>query len=88
MRKGRWCRVLESTQPQPAAGGYLRVVSWLDKETGGPILAEAYDRNNKLMKEFSIRSFTEVEGQWQLQEMEIRTVTNRSRTRLKFDYAK
>jgi hypothetical protein len=86
MRKGRVCQVLESTQPQPAAGGYGRVVSWLDKETGGPLLAEAYDRDGKLMKEFSIKSFKKVEGRWELEEMEIRDVIRRSRTRLEFTF--
>jgi len=85
MRKSRPCDVLESINPQPAPRGYARVVSWLDKETGGPILAEAYDRQNKLVKEFSIRSFKKVDGQWQLQEMDISDVKKRSRTRLEFD---
>ena len=85
MRKGRWCNVLESVQSDPPAGSYARVVSWLDKETGGPILAEAYDAENKLLKEFSIKSIKKVEGEWQLKEMEISNVKTRSRTRLEFD---
>jgi hypothetical protein len=85
MRRGRVCQVLESIQPNPPAGGYVRVVSWLDKETGGPLLAEAYDRNGKLLKEFSPRSFTKVEGRLELREMEIRDAKKRSRTRIEFD---
>lgn len=86
MRRSRVCHVLESTLPQPPAGGYARVVSWLDKETGGPLLAEAYDRNGRLMKEFSIKSFKKVEGRWELEEMEIRDVIRRCRTRLEFTF--
>lgn len=85
MRKGRPCDVLESACPQPGPRGYARVVSWLDKESGGPILAEAYDQKNKLMKEFSLGKVTKVNGQWQLEKMDIRDMKNRSRTRLEFD---
>jgi len=86
MRKGRVCQVLESTRPNPPPGAYARVVSWLDKETGGPLLAEAYDRQGKLMKEFSIKSLKKVDGRWELEEMEIRDVGKRSRTRLEFSF--
>ena len=85
MRKGRPCDVLESVQPNPAPGGYGRVVSFVDKETGGLIMAEGYDHTGKVLKEFSVRSFKKVEGQWQLQEMEIRNIKTDSRTRIEFD---
>src|SRR5262245_20546323 len=88
MRRSRVCQVLESIQPNPPAGGYARVISWLDKETGGPLLAEAYDGQGKLLKEFSPRSFTKVEGRLELREMEIRDVKKRSRTRIEFDLNK
>jgi hypothetical protein len=88
MRRSRVCQVLESIQPNPPAGGYTRVISWLDKQTGGPLLAEAYDSNGKLLKEFSPKSFTKVEGRMELHEMEIRDVKKRSRTRIEFDLHK
>ena len=40
-----------------APGSYARVLSWIDFETSGIILAEAYDQNGKLLKEFSIQDF-------------------------------
>jgi hypothetical protein len=86
MRKGRVCHALESSDPQAAPGNYARVISWVDKESGGIILAEGYDHGNKLLKEFSIGKVTKIEGQWQLEEMEIRNVQTRSRTRLEFDF--
>jgi hypothetical protein len=86
MRKGRVCQVLESVDPHPPPGGYARVVCWVDKESGGPVLAEAYDASRKLMKEFSIRSLKKVDGRWELEEMEIRNVRTRSRTWLEFDF--
>jgi Outer membrane lipoprotein-sorting protein len=88
MRKGRPVDVLESINLKAAPGEYTRVVSYLDKETGGPILAEGYDREDKLLKEFSIHSFRKVEGRWQLQEMEIRNLKAHSRTRMEFDLQK
>ena len=85
MRKGRWCRVLESSREPVATHGYQRVISWLDKEEGQPILAEAYDVQNELLKEFSIGSFKKVDGQWRLEDMKIINVQRRSRTELEFE---
>ncbi len=85
IRRSRGCAVLESTNPSPAANGYSRVVSWIDSETLGIIHAEAYDAQNKLLKEFDPKSFKKVNGQWELQEMEISNVQTGSRTRLEFD---
>lgn len=85
MRRGRACRVLESTNPQPSTNGYSRVVSWVDNETGGIVHAEAYDADNKLLKVFDPKEFKKVNGQWALQEMEIRNVQRGTRTRIEFD---
>jgi len=86
MKRSRLCRVLESqagTTGTPL--GYTRVVSWIDNETGGIIQAEAFDAAGKTVKEFELNSFKKVAGRWQLEEMEIRNITAKSRTRLTFD---
>ncbi|MGD1088724.1 MAG: outer membrane lipoprotein-sorting protein [Verrucomicrobiota bacterium] len=88
LRRSRACTVLESTNPNPSANGYSRVVSWIDNETLGIIHAEAYDTKSKLLKEFDPKSFKKVNGQWELQEMEIRNDQTGSRTRLEFDVKK
>jgi Outer membrane lipoprotein-sorting protein len=85
MRRGRACKVLESTNPNPSPNGYSRVVSWIDNETLGIVQAEAYDAKGKLLKEFYPKSFKKVNGQWELQEMEIRNDQTGSRTRLEFN---
>jgi len=84
LRRGQSCNVLESVDPNPPAGGYARVVSWLDIDTGGVVFAEAYDANRKRVKEFAPKSFKKVDGQWQLQEMRIEDLMSRSRTTLHF----
>ncbi len=86
MRKGRSCYILESINPDKSGKGYGKVVSWIDRETSGVILAEGYDPNGKLLKEFQIESVKKVQGQWQLQEMQISNVQIKSRTYLVFDY--
>jgi hypothetical protein len=86
--RGREYTLLESTNPNPSTNGYSRVLSWIDKETGGILQAEAYNANGKLLKEFAPKSFKKVNGQWELQEMEIRNVQTGSRTRLEFDLNK
>jgi Outer membrane lipoprotein-sorting protein len=86
MRRSRPCKVLESINPNPSTNGYSRVVSWIDNESNGIVHAEAYDVNGKLLKEFDPKSFKKVNGQWELQDMEIRNVQTGSRTRLEFDF--
>jgi hypothetical protein len=88
LRRSRACTVLESTNPNPSTNGYSRVVSWIDNETLGIIHAEAYDAQGGLFKEFDPKSFKKVNGQWELQEMEIRNDQTGSRTRLEFDVKK
>jgi hypothetical protein len=83
--RGRACHVLESVNPQPVPGGYARVVSSIDLESGGIIHAEAFDAAKKLLKEFDPKGFTKVNGQWQLDEMLIRNCQTGSRTRIEFN---
>jgi len=85
LKRSRGCTVLESTNPNPATNGYSRVVSWIDNESGGIVRAEAYDFQNKLLKEFYPKHFKKVNGQWELREMEIDNDQTGSRTRLEFD---
>ena len=84
MRRSRSCNVLASINPHPAPGGYSRVVSWFDIESGGIVLAQAFDVNDKLLKEFAPKEMKKVQGQWQLEEMEIRNMQTGSRTRVQF----
>lgn len=84
-RRTRECAVLESTNPNPSPGAYSRVDSWIDNETLGVVHAEAYDSDGKLLKVFDPKSFKKVNGQWELQDMEIRNVQTGSRTWIKFD---
>ncbi|MFO1478094.1 MAG: outer membrane lipoprotein-sorting protein [Verrucomicrobiota bacterium] len=84
--RSRACHVLESTNPQPAAGAYARVLSWIDDETSGIVHAEAYDSNNKLLKEFDPKDFKKVNGQWRLEEMQIENPQAKTRTRIEFNF--
>jgi hypothetical protein len=85
MRKGRSCRVLESSPADPQRNAYTRVLSWIDIETGGLLRAEAYDQRRKLLKVFSVRLFEKLNGRWELKEIEICNAQTDSRTRLEFD---
>jgi hypothetical protein len=85
MRKSRSCRVIESINPDPVSDGYSRVLSWIDFETSNLIMAQGYDADNRLLKEFSIRSIRRNEGKAQLREIEMRNDQTDSRTRLEFN---
>jgi hypothetical protein len=81
----RSCKVLESVNPQPGTNGYSKVRTWIDRDTLGVIFAEAYDANGKLLKEFSPKGISKVDGQWRVGELEMRNVQTGSRSRLVFD---
>lgn len=85
MRRSRSCKVLESVNPNPAQGLYSRVDSWIDNESDGIVMAQAYDRQGNLLKQFIPKKVKKVEGQWQLEEMEIDNVQANSSTRVDFD---
>lgn len=84
LKRSQSCNVLESINPKAPANGYARVVSWLDIDTGGIVLAHAYNAQGKRMKEFAPKSFKKVNGQWQLKEMLIEDFKARSKTTLHF----
>jgi hypothetical protein len=85
MRLGQPCYVLESCDPQ--ASGITRVKSYIDKESNGLLIAEGFDAQGHLIKEFSLHgsSFKKVNGHWRLEKMDIRNVRNHSQTELKYD---
>ena len=83
-RRTRNCIVLESDNPNPASG-YSRVVTWIDRETFAIIYAEAYDTNEKLLKIFDPKKAKKVNGQWELEDIEIQNAQTHSHTRIRFD---
>jgi len=85
MRRHRSCWVLESVTPTPLPGGYARVLSWIDVEHDGILLAEAYDAAGKQMKEFKLGSLRKVDGRYQLESMKMRNRRTGNESELKFD---
>jgi hypothetical protein len=89
MRKGLSCDVLQSINAPAGPGGYSRVLSWIAINRPEDIVivhAEAYDAQNKLLKEFDPKKVEKVNGLWQLEEMEIRNRQTGSRTKIEFNY--
>jgi hypothetical protein len=86
LKKGQSCAVLESQNPEPATNTYSRVVSWIDIDTGGIVLAEAFDARGKLLKEFELKEAEKVNGQWKVSELQMRNAQTGSRTMLKFNF--
>ena len=84
MRKGKGCDVLESRPERTNL--YSRVISWIDQETLGPLMAEAYDADGKLLKQFEVSGVKLVAGQWRVREMELRNRQTKSKTRLRFEF--
>lgn len=85
MRRGRSCKLLESVNPHPEPGGYGRVLSWIDNDSDGIVMAEAYDALGKLLKEFVPRDFKKVNGRWEVKQFRIRNAQTGSQTTIDFD---
>ena len=83
-RKSRLCYVLESRKLKPDKGEYHRVVSWVDKKSGGILLADIYSEETKPVKRFAVKGLTKKNGQWQVDEMEMRDTKTGARSRLRF----
>jgi hypothetical protein len=89
MRHSKSCDVLESVNPQPIPGGYARVVSWIMIESPhGLVHADAYNAKGELMKLFDPTAIEKVQGDYQLEEMEIRNRKTDSHTWIKFNLAR
>ena len=84
-RLDRSCFVLESSHAKRIDP--VTVKSSIDKESHGILVAEAFDLNGKQVKEFTLSGtgFRKVNGQWQLQRMEIYDRRRGSKTTLEFD---
>jgi hypothetical protein len=87
MRHSKFCYVLESINPQPVPGGYSRVESWLIFDPPhGIVHADAYDARGYRLKQFDPKSLEKVDGEYQLESMEILNRKAHTRTEIKFDF--
>jgi hypothetical protein len=86
LRHSKSCNVLESIDPNPAPGGYARVVTWSTIDSPhGIVHADAYDAHDKLLKQFDPTQLANVRGERQLEEMEMRNRKTGSHSWIKFD---
>jgi len=86
MRHSKSCKKLESIDPHPVPGGYARVVSWVMTERPHGIMhADAYDAHGERIKYWDPKNIEKVEGEYQLQEMEMRNRKTGSRTTITFN---
>jgi hypothetical protein len=89
MRHSKSCEVLESINPAPVPGGYARVVSWIIIESPhGIVHADAYDAQGEILKVFDPTALEKIQGDYQLEEMEIRNRKASTRTWIKFNLAR
>lgn len=88
MRLGQPCYVLDSSRPASAApDGITHIRSYIDKQTGGILMAEAYGPGGAVLKSFSLHGsfFRKVNGQWRLEKMEMSDRRKHSQTIIQFD---
>jgi len=87
MRHSRACKILESFNPNPARGGYAKVVCWITVEKPhAPVHADAYDSSGRF-KQFDPKNLEKVNGVYLVESVEMRNSRNGSHTVLEFDLA-
>jgi hypothetical protein len=80
---------LESINPAPVPGGYAKVVSWIMIESPyGLLHADAYDAQGRVFKRFDPIGLEKVQGEYQLEKVEMRNSKTDSRTVIKFNLAR
>ena len=88
MRHSKSCKVLESTNPAPVPGGYARVKSWIMiASPHGIVHGDAYDARGEVLKRFDPTNLEKIQGDYQLEEMEMRNRKTGSQTVIKFNLA-
>jgi len=88
MRHSKFCDVLESVNPDPVPGGYARVVSWVMIESPhGIVHADAYDILGAVLKRFDPSNLEKIQGEYQVEEIEMRNRKTGSHTWIKFNLA-
>ncbi len=87
MSRGQSCAVLESYPDKVLPNGYSRVESWIASQKPGIVIvkANAYDEKGRLLKQFYPKNLEKVEGQWQLQRMEMTNRQTGARSTIDFD---
>ena len=85
-RKSRSCHVLESKTIEGKKGNYSRVVSWVDIKSGAILAADFFTTDGKLLKRFSVKGLTKKNGNWQVDELEMRNIRDGTRSRLLIKY--
>lgn len=86
LRRDRACHVLESKRDEAPGEGYVRVVSWVDREYGSIIQAEAFDANGRQVKDFVVGGVKKVNGVWQLKDMKMTNLrVSGSWSKIEFD---
>lgn len=83
--RGRPCYVLESINPHPTPDGYLKVRTWIEKESGAPVEATVYGMDNKPLKIFELKHFSKVNGHWECKDVEMINTRTGSQTHIVFD---
>lgn len=85
-RKSRLCNVLESKPSKAIKVEYSRVLSWVDEKSGAILAADFFDLNGEILKRFSVKGLTKKNGQWQVDEIEMRHLKDGTKSRLKLNY--
>ena len=63
-------------------GPYTRVESWVDQEYGALLKAVACNSANETVKEFSVRSFQQLDEVWMLKELDLNAPLLKAKSRL------
>jgi len=82
-KMNRPCYVLKVFPPEKANQHYAFTRLWIDKKTHGLLQADAYGKDNQLLKRMKVKNLKKVNDMWTLGDVEIHSYPSRHKTRLR-----
>ncbi len=82
-KMNRPCYVLKVIPPDTENQLYPFSQLWIDKKTHGLLQADAYGKDNQLLKRMKVKNLKKVNNMWTLGDVEIHTYPSRHKTRLR-----
>lgn len=82
MKKGRECYIVSVPSPQPSPA-FARVDLWVDMKEFAVLQVETFDREDERVKRLEVKSLKKVDGQWTLEDIEVREFKTKRRTLLR-----
>jgi outer membrane lipoprotein-sorting protein len=81
------CWVLQLTPKPGASGGWARLLMWVRRDNGVPVIVEYYDAKGRLERRLTSERLEQIGGYWVAREREMHDIAKNHRSRMIVDKA-